>query len=229
MKQLFILLLLALCPASAVYAQTYLDHLRQRKAGEGTVTVTQSKAIDDLVNGSKVQQGAKNTAKEKAQKTDTRQQTADNRQQETTAQRPETAGHQANTAKEDSTKKADSAHHEPIPPKPTVNDEGGETGIPTVDMRKKVMRKSYKVTGYRVQAYAGGNTRAARQKAESVRDNIKMKFPDEPVYVHFYSPRWLCRVGNYRTYEEASHMLNEIKKMGYPSAIIVRGKITVQY
>ena len=96
-------------------------------------------------------------------------------------------------------------------------------------MRKKVMRKSYKVTGYRVQAYAGGNTRAARLKAESIRDNIKMKFPDEPIYVHFYSPRWICHVGNYRSYEEANRMLTNIKKLGYRSAIIVRGKITVQY
>ena len=104
-----------------------------------------------------------------------------------------------------------------------------EMNIPTVDMRKKVMTRSYKVDGYRVQAFMGGNTRADHQRAEQIRNAIKMKFPDQPVYVHFYSPRWVCRVGNYRSYEEASRMLKQIRDMGYKSATILKGKITVQY
>ena len=96
-------------------------------------------------------------------------------------------------------------------------------------MRKKVMKNSYKVDGYRVQAFAGGNTRADRQQAERIRTELKMKFPDQPVYVHFYSPRWICRVGNYRTFEEADAMLHQLRKMGYSAATIVKGKITVQY
>ena len=97
------------------------------------------------------------------------------------------------------------------------------------DMSKKVMRNSYKVTGYRVQAYAGGNTRNDRQRAENVGNAIKRRFPEQPIYVHFYSPRWICRVGNFRTYEEAHAMLVEIREMGYKQASIVKGKISVQY
>ena len=97
------------------------------------------------------------------------------------------------------------------------------------DMSKKVMKNSYKVTGYRVQAFAGGNTRSDRQKAESVGNAIKRRFPEQPIYVHFYSPRWICRVGNFRTYEEAHAMLVEIREMGYKQASIVKGKISVQY
>ena len=104
-----------------------------------------------------------------------------------------------------------------------------EFDIPTVDMRKKVMGRSYKVNGYRVQAFAGGNTRADRQKAQNIGEAIKLKFPEQPIYVHFYSPRWICRIGNFRTYEEAHAMLLEIKKMGYKQASIVKGKISVQY
>ena len=96
-------------------------------------------------------------------------------------------------------------------------------------MSKKVMLNGYKINGYRVHAYAGGNTRQDRIAAERVRNAIKMKFPNQPVYVHFYSPRWICRVGNYRNYEEAAWMLGQLKKMGYKSATIVKGKITVQY
>ena len=55
-----------------------------------------------------------------------------------------------------------------------------------------------------------------------------MKYPDQPVYVHFYSPRWICRIGNYRTYEEANQMLRLVKEMGYSAATIVKGQITVQ-
>lgn len=55
-----------------------------------------------------------------------------------------------------------------------------------------------------------------------------MKYPTQPVYVHFYSPRWICRVGNFRSYEEAARMLEQIRAMGYKSAIVVKGKITVQ-
>jgi hypothetical protein len=36
-------------------------------------------------------------------------------------------------------------------------------------------------------------------------------------------------MGNYRTYEEAHQILNAVKKLGYKSAIIVKGKITVPY
>lgn len=95
--------------------------------------------------------------------------------------------------------------------------------------RKTTTGKSYKVDGYRVQAYAGGNTRRDRQAAEQTGSSIKAKFPSEQIYVHFYSPRWICRVGNYRTYEEAHRMLLEIQDMGYKQASIVKGKITVQY
>ena len=92
-----------------------------------------------------------------------------------------------------------------------------------------MIKNGYKVTGYRVQVFAGGNSRYDRLKAEKTGSEIKSLFPDVPVYVHFYSPRWICRMGNYRTYEEAHEILKRVKDMGYQSAIIVKGKITVQY
>lgn len=111
---------------------------------------------------------------------------------------------------------------EPTPP-------ASSSTIEEPDMSKKVMKNSYKVTGYRVQAFTGGNTRSDRQAAENVGNAIKRRFPEQPIYVHFYSPRWICRVGNFRTYEEAHAMLMEIREMGYKQASIVKGKISVQY
>ena len=186
-----------LATATAANAQTFMDQLRQTAPGKGTVTVTQSKAIDDLINGSN-----KETV------------TAGNTTKTDGAKAPTIATH----AKTDKPKATE-----------TANENEYTEEIPTVDMRKKVMRNSYKVDGYRVQAFAGGNTRADRQQAERIRNEIKMKFPGQPVYVHFYSPRWICRVGNYRNYEEADWMLQQLRKMGYKSATIVKGKITVQY
>ncbi|MBR1468516.1 MAG: SPOR domain-containing protein [Prevotella sp.] len=186
-------------------AQTYLDHLQQKTQGLGTVAVHQGKDIDDLVNGTI-------TTKPVA---------------------PTTPATAAAATKPAETKTEEPPKEEPKervalkPDMPKTDTEG--TTEPEVDMSKKVMRNSYKVTGFRVQAYAGGNTREDKRKAEEARDKIKRAYPSEPVYVHFYSPRWICRVGNYRTQEEANRMLSNIRKLGYRQAVVVKGKITVQY
>jgi cell division protein FtsN len=97
------------------------------------------------------------------------------------------------------------------------------------DTVPKMIRNGHKITGYRVQAFAGGNSRKDRQQAEQTRNAIKIHYPNVPVYVHFYSPRWICRVGNYRTYEEAHQMLVSLRDLGFDQATIVKGKITVAY
>ena len=125
------------------------------------------------------------------------------------------------------TKKENATSNTATPSSNTSASHASSTEEP--DMSKKVMKNSYKVTGYRVQAFAGGNTRNDRRTAETVGNSIKRRFPEQPIYVHFYSPRWICRVGNFRTYEEAHAMLLEIREMGYKQASIVKGKISVQY
>ena len=50
MKKL-ITILLILCAASTASAQNFLDELQKKQQGQGTVTVTESKEISDLVNG----------------------------------------------------------------------------------------------------------------------------------------------------------------------------------
>ena len=99
----------------------------------------------------------------------------------------------------------------------------------TIDTRKKVMKNSHKANGYRVQVFSGGNTRADRVKAEQIQGAMKVAFPGQPVYTHFYSPRWICRMGNYKTYAEAEKYLKQVKAMGYKQACIVKGKISVDY
>jgi len=68
--------------------------------------------------------------------------------------------------------------------------------------------------GYRVQIYAGGNTRAAREAALRAASSIRSAFPDLSIYTEFVSPRWVCRVGDCRTYEEADRLLRDIRALG---------------
>ncbi len=185
-------LTLALCVGCWLAAgaqSTFTEQLQQSKVGEGKVTVTQSKTIDELVNNPSMPATT------------------------TTTPTPATTT--------------------PVKPQQTVKlsvDDLTDTSLPydSIDRNRKIM-KGQKVNGFRVQIFAGGNGRVDRQKAERIGDEIKTLFPNEPVYVHFYAPRWICRMGNYRTYEEAHDILTRVKSLGYPSAVIVKGKITVYY
>lgn len=300
-----------------MHAQTFLGHLQQQKQGEGKITVTQSKAITDLVNGSALSSPEKNTttqnnntpsakasaqaktvgsktvvaqqqstfdkakeaerkaammldkksstqtnrnaevarraaavaeqkkaeaaaeaAKKEEQLAEMRRQEADAKaKQEAEALARQEAAEEAKTRAEsaEAEKRAQWAREAEAYKRKLESErksqirhqDDDEMSIPTVDMRKKVMRGSRKVTGYRVQAFAGGNTRADKMKAQQAGNDIKMRFPDQPIYVHFYSPRWICRVGNYRSLGEAEKMLHAVRKMGYKAATIVKGKITV--
>lgn len=215
-------LLTLLCVAITTTAQTFTERLQKTVAGKGTITVVHSAAIDKLVNGNQPDiKPAKplQTTQENKTADSTKKQQADSTKKQ---QADSTKKQQADTTKKTTTQ----TETKPQQESPKSDD---DFEIPTVDMRKKVMGRSYKVNGYRVQAFAGGNTRTDRQKAQNIGDAIKLKFPEQPIYVHFYSPRWICRVGNFRTYEEAHAMLLEVKKMGYTQASIVKGKITVQY
>jgi hypothetical protein len=118
---------------------------------------------------------------------------------------------------------------EPVRRTPIVIGEGDEELITPIDTRKKVMRRSYKMQGYRVQVYSGGNSRADRQRAETAGAVMKANFPDQPIYTHFYSPSWKCRMGNYKSQAEAQAYLSRVRKLGYSQACIVKGTIQVQY
>ncbi|MGM9734701.1 MAG: SPOR domain-containing protein [Prevotella sp.] len=199
MKRIAVIAILTALGVFDVHAQTFLDRLKKPTKDKAVVTVTQDETIDKLVNGER-------TANPQARKA----------QGET---KPGNTGNN-NTSKPNTAKPSTGSNNDATPP-----------ASPTTEpnMRKKVMKNSYKVTGYRVQAFTGGNTRKDRQNAEAVGNTIKRRFPEQPIYVHFYSPRWICRVGNFRTYEEAHAMLLEIREMGYKQASIVKGKISVQY
>lgn len=87
-----------------------------------------------------------------------------------------------------------------------------------------------KARGYRVQVYAGNGSRVARDEANEIAEKIKSEFPDIPVYTYFSSPRWLCRVGDYRSVEEADAVMRLLKNTGkFKEVSIVREQINISF
>jgi cytoskeletal protein RodZ len=206
MKRIVTIFMLCTGIAINTSAQTFTQRIQQQNSnGQGTITIHEDENISKLVN-SEVLNNTKLPT-----------------QSNVSTPNASTVGKNTSTTK-------------PTTPttKPTVingisTGDNSETDEANPDLSKKVMRGGVKVNGYRVQAFAGGNSRKDRVQAEQIGNNIKSHFANVPVYVHFYSPRWICRVGNYRTYEEAHQMLVQLRNLGYNQASIVKGKITVQY
>lgn len=194
-----LLLLLFLFSFTPAGAQTFTQRLQKQVRGEGTVTVHQDKAIDDLVNGPQPVLAPVTTTKPDTNK-------------EKSKEHPKEKKETAKTPQADA-----------VQPQGNTTQ---EVAIDTLTVPKKPSR-FYKTTGYRVQVFAGGNSRSDKQKAERIGGELRALFPLETVYTHFYSPRWICRIGNYKTYEEAHKMLHDVRELGYSSATIVKGKISL--
>lgn len=204
MKHFFILLVMCAGIHLNAGAQTFTQRIQKNIAGKGSVSIHQSHDIDQLVNSAQLAPSRLTTPPTPTPPTTTTT--------PSTAITPTKPGTDAPTA----TVTAGTAISELTDP----------VDAP-VDNTKKIMKGGVKINGYRVQAFAGGNSRKDRLEAEQVGSKIKASYPEEPIYVHFYSPRWICRVGNYRTYEEAHQMLLSVRKLGFMQATIVKGKITV--
>lgn len=190
--------LLTLSPLSA---QTFTQRVQQTKQGEGTVTIHQDPVIDRLVNELQI-----GTPTGKAATP-------------ATPARPAQPAQPAQPKKQQTPQNPQQSQSPQSPQQTQPAPEAIDTTVVNTG------RHLYKTTGYRVQVFAGGNTRSDRQKAERTGRALEQLFPGETVYVHFYSPRWICRIGNYKTYEEAHEKMMEIRKLGYASATIVKGKI----
>ena len=217
--------------AAAAKAQTYTQHLQEKQPGKASVVVTQSSEIDQLVNSANVSARAQEPVKkhtEPAHQDNTPTKKQNNH--EATQSKHTATQHNGDSTHVEAKKTEHADANKPEHSNSHKEDSSdSDTESVAVDMRKKVMRRSYKVNGYRVQVFAGGNSRNDKIKAQNAGNAVKQAFPSQPVYVHFYSPRWICRIGNFRTYEEANAVLYQVKKMGYKQACIVSGKITVAY
>lgn len=127
-----------------------------------------------------------------------------------------TAAPTINVKKPISTAAADSVHT-------TTAD--SEITLPTVPQGKRA-----RLRGYRIQVFAGSNTRQGKQEAMRMQNLVRSQFPDMAVYTQFISPRWICRVGDFRTYEEANKTLRLLRQTGrFREASIVKSTIIYSY
>lgn len=85
---------------------------------------------------------------------------------------------------------------------------------PHEERRTYVSGNRYKAQGFRIQVYTGGNQRADKQKAQTIANKVHSLFPELSVYTHFDSPRWICKVGDFRNREDAERYLRKIKQSG---------------
>lgn len=83
----------------------------------------------------------------------------------------------------------------------------GQVYNPALSKGKKIQ-----TVGYRIQIYAGGNTRYAKEEALKAARYVKENHPEIPVYTEFVAPRWVCRVGDYKTIEEADQAMRMLKE-----------------
>ena len=93
--------------------------------------------------------------------------------------------------------------------------------IPTPTRRSRAV-------GYRIQVYAGGNNRNAKSEAYRMANLVRSEFPEMSVYTHFISPRWICRVGDFKTNDEAREVLRQMRQTSkFREASIVKSYIIV--
>ena len=85
-----------------------------------------------------------------------------------------------------------------------------------------------KARGYRVQVFFGGNQRTDQSKAQQIGTKIQSRYPELRAYVTFESPHWRCRVGDFKTREEASPYVHRLRSTGFcPDAAVVRSEIYI--
>ncbi len=79
------------------------------------------------------------------------------------------------------------------------------------------------IPGYRIQIFfdSGANS---KNKAKTVCDDFRRRYSETGVYLHFISPNYKVRVGDFRTRLDAFRFLQEIQ-VHYPSAYVVADQI----
>lgn len=82
--------------------------------------------------------------------------------------------------------------------------------------------------GYRIQIFTGANSRADKEKAIKLQHRSEALFPDMKSYCSFISPRWVVRIGDFSTREEAMLRIAEVRESGLSKEVrLVRCKVQI--
>ena len=218
MKKILTVLVLMVFAVSPLFAQDGPEKKR-----DGAVTVHQSDDINKVVNGPGKSSSESAPAAKEPEKSKENTASHEKASEKKSERRPE--------KKSEAEKERDKERRaKEIEAREAARDKRvreSESAAGATSTSKKVMSNGRRVMGYRVQVFAGRNTRADREKAQEAGRKIKKEMPGQPVYVHFYSPRWVCRIGNYAKEEDANSLLKRVKNLGYKTACVVKSPVTV--
>ena len=82
--------------------------------------------------------------------------------------------------------------------------------------------------GYRIQIFTGANSREDKEKALKLQRRSEDLFPDMKSYCSFISPRWVVRIGDFSTREEAMLRITEVRESGLSKEVrLVRCKVQI--
>ena len=82
--------------------------------------------------------------------------------------------------------------------------------------------------GFRIQIFTGANSRADKEKALRLQKRCDNMFPDMKSYCSFMSPRWVVRIGDFATKEEAMVRMAEVREAGLSHEVrLVRCKVQI--
>ena len=96
--------------------------------------------------------------------------------------------------------------------------------------QQPALGQKVRMNGYRIQVYSGGNSRKAKTEAAAMGQRVRSMFSDLSIYTNFISPHWICRVGDFKSYEEANEIFRQMKESGrFSEAVIVKSKIITYY
>lgn len=79
----------------------------------------------------------------------------------------------------------------------------GTRGVLTEDMQ------FMEIPGFRAQVFSG-NLRNSKEEAFKREKEIKEAFPEMVTYVTYVAPFWRLRIGDYRSHEEAYHVMRTL-------------------
>lgn len=147
----------------ACQAQSFTDNLQKKEQGKARVTISQSKEIDNLVNSAKLEAAQKEADAKKLEQQ--AQKAAQHANQATHQDHRHTGGN--TNGYDSSAHKPDSDSHNRLAGHHTQQEASGTAQRETAPADeaagstfvKKVPKSRRKVTGYRIQAFSGGNSR----------------------------------------------------------------------
>ncbi|MGN1353463.1 MAG: SPOR domain-containing protein [Alloprevotella sp.] len=206
MKRLTLILLAVFAITLTAVAQTpFTQHVRTQRAGEGKVRILQDSTIEKAVNlpmtGKATKPGKPATKTEKpAAKPD----------KPAAKPKEDPATHHNNADGHNDKLQHDDA-------------DDNETAKPNAPVKTTTM------TAYRIQIFSGSNSHQDKQKAYDVAAKCREKFPELTVYTKFVSPRWVCRVGDFKNLADAQNYASKIRAAHFTREVrIVKTTVRVK-